>query len=91
MNKRLFVGNLAYTVTEQELSDFFAAAGQVESAKIITDKESGRSRGFGFVEMVTEEEAAKALEELNNKELSGRPLSLSEAKPLKERPANGNM
>lgn len=81
MNKKLFVGNISYDSNENSLEEFFSEAGTVESVNIITDKATGRSKGFGFVEMSTEEEAAKAKEELNGKELDGRPLTVDEAKP----------
>ena len=84
MNKKLFVGNISYNTTEDALKDFFSEAGNVESAVIITDKLSGRSKGFGFVEMATEEEAQKAIEMFNEKELDGRNLTVNEARPKAE-------
>ena len=89
MAKRLFVGSLSYDVTQGQLEELFAAVGTVESATLITDKYSGQSKGFGFVEMSTDEEAAKAITELNGKELSGRNIVVNEAKPREERPAGG--
>lgn len=86
MAKRLFVGNLPYTTTEDELTQMFGAAGTVESAKVITDRYSGRSKGFGFVEMTTEEEAQKAIEQFNNTEIGGRAIVVNEARPMEERP-----
>ncbi len=83
MNKKLFVGNLSYDSSEGSLQEFFSQAGTVESAVIIKDKISGRSKGFGFVEMATEEEAQKAIDSLNEKELEGRNLTVSEAKPMR--------
>jgi cold-inducible RNA-binding protein len=86
MGKKLYVGNLPYSSTEESLRAAFAQAGGVESAKIITDKFSGRSKGFGFVEMATEEDAQKAIEMWNGKELDGRTLTVNEARPLEPRP-----
>lgn len=85
MNNKLFVGSLPFRLTEQELANHFAQAGQVLSAKIINDKMTGRSKGFGFVEMATEEEAQKALSMLNGSELGGRTLNVDLAKPLEPR------
>lgn len=85
MNKRLYVGNLPYSATEEELKNIFSAAGAVESATIVNDKFSGRSKGFGFVEMATPEEAEKAIQMLNQSDMGGRKLSVSEARPREER------
>ncbi len=85
MSKKLFVGNLSYGVTDESLKEFFEGVGTVESAKVITDRETGRSRGFGFVEMSNEDEAKKAIDELNEKELDGRAISVNEARPQEER------
>ncbi len=85
MSKKLFVGNLSYGVTDESLKEFFEAVGTVESAKVITDRETGRSRGFGFVEMSNEDEAKNAIDELNEKELDGRAISVNEARPQEER------
>ena len=85
MAKKLYVGGLSYNTTEATLKDTFAAAGTVESATIIMDKMTNRSKGFGFVEMATEEEAKKAIETLNGKELDGRTLTVNEAKPMEPR------
>jgi len=85
MAKKLFVGNLPYSATEDELNKTFSQAGTVESAVIITDKISGRSKGFGFVEMSTEEEAKQAVETLNGKEMDGRALTVNEARPMQPR------
>lgn len=85
MAKKLYVGGLSYDTTQDGLKDAFSAAGTVESAIVITDKMSGRSKGFGFVEMSTEEEASKAIEMLNGKELDGRTLTVSEARPMEAR------
>ena len=85
MATRLYVGGLPYTTTEDELRDAFAQAGTVVSANVITDKLSGRSRGFGFVEMSSQEEAQSAIELWNGKELGGRRLTVNEARPLTPR------
>jgi len=85
---KLFVGNLPFQLTEDELHNHFGAFGSVVSAKIITDRESGRSRGFGFVEMPNDEEARSAIAELDGKEMRGREIRVSEAKP-QERERNG--
>lgn len=89
MNNKLFVGNLPYTATEEELKEAFAQAGTVLSVKIITDRETGRSKGFGFVEMSTEAEAGTALEKLNNADYAGRPISVSIARPQEPRSGGG--
>lgn len=81
MAKNLFVGSLAYSVTDDALGQLFASIGQVQSVNIIKDKYSGSSRGFGFVEMVTEEDAAKAIEKLNGYNLEGRNIIVKEALP----------
>jgi len=85
MAKKLYVGGLSYNTTEATLRDTFAAVGTVETATIIIDKMTNRSKGFGFVEMATEEEAKKAIETLNGKELDGRTLTVNEAKPMEPR------
>jgi RNA recognition motif-containing protein len=90
MAKRLYVGGLAYTTTESELQDAFSKAGAVESAKIIVDKFSGRSKGFGFVEMTSDDDAKKAIEMWNGKELGGRTLTVNEARPLEQRAPRGD-
>ncbi|MDD5146484.1 MAG: RNA-binding protein [Candidatus Pacebacteria bacterium] len=87
MAKKLYIGGLSYNSTEDSLRNHFAQAGTVESASIIMDKFSGRSKGFGFVEMSTEDEAQKAIETLNNSELDGRSISVAEARPMTDRPA----
>jgi len=81
----LFVGNLPYTMDDTKLKDVFAAAGTVVSAKVISDKYSGRSRGFGFVEMSSDEEAKKAIEMFNGNPVDGRPLVVNEARPMTPR------
>ncbi|MBM3251031.1 MAG: RNA-binding protein [Candidatus Nealsonbacteria bacterium] len=85
MAKKLYVGGLSYDTAEETLKETFSQAGTVETATIITDRISGRSKGFGFVEMSTEEEAKKAIEMLNGKELDGRTLTVNEARPMTER------
>jgi len=80
----IYVGNLAYEITEEDLRKAFEAFGQVESVKIITDKYSGHSKGFGFVEMSDKAEAQSAIEGLNDKELKGRTLNVNEARPRSE-------
>jgi RNA recognition motif-containing protein len=87
MAKKLYVGGIAYSTTDDGLRDHFAQAGTVESAKIIMDKMTGRSKGFGFVEMSSDAEAQNAIDMLNGKELDGRSLRISEARPMEERPA----
>ena len=79
MGKKLFVGNLPFTTTSDDLKAHFSAVGTCESASVVTDRDSGRSRGFGFVEMASPEEAQRAIEELNGKPLNGRTLNVSEA------------
>ena len=79
MGTRLYVGNLPYSVTELELRDLFASLGTITEAKIVTDRDTGRPRGFGFVEMSTEDEAKKAIEELNGRDVQGRALAVKEA------------
>ncbi|MBI4920053.1 RNA-binding protein [Candidatus Azambacteria bacterium] len=86
MAKKLYVGNLSYDMSEDALKDAFSQAGNVDSAIIIKDKMTGRSKGFGFVEMSTDEEAQKAIEMFNGKELDGRALTVNEARPMEERP-----
>ena len=89
MTKKLYVGSLSYDTTEETLKEFFSQAGTVESATIITDKMSGRSKGFGFVEMSNEDEAQKAIETLNGKELDGRTITVDEARPRESRSRSG--
>lgn len=81
----IYVGNLSYQMTEDELKDTFTPYGEVKSAKIIIDRYSNRSKGFGFIEMDNNEEATKAIEELNNKEIAGRSLRVNEARPREPR------
>lgn len=89
MNKKLYVGNLSYSVTEGELLGHFEKIGPVASATLITDRDSGRSKGFGFVEMETEAGAEEAIQKLNNTEMSGRMINVSEARPQRERSFGG--
>jgi cold-inducible RNA-binding protein len=84
MATKLYVGNLSFRTTQEDLRDLFAQAGTVESASIIEDRETGRSRGFGFVEMATQEEAQAAIEQFNGKEINGRNLTVNEARPRTE-------
>lgn len=81
MATKLFVGSLAWGVNDDQLKDFFASAGNVVSANVIMDRETGRSKGFGFVEMGSDDEAKAAIDQLNNKELEGRAIIVSEARP----------
>lgn len=85
MGKRLFVGNLPYSVTESELNDLFAGYGEVASARIITDRETGRPRGFGFIEFVNDEDGEAAIKNLNGHSLNNRPIIVNEAKPQERR------
>ena len=81
MATKLYVGNLSFKTTSDDLREYFSQAGEVESASIIEDRETGRSRGFGFVEMATAEGAAAAIEQFNGKDLNGRNLTVNEARP----------
>jgi RNA recognition motif-containing protein len=87
--KNLYVGNLAHSTTEPELRSLFQAHGDVEKVSIVTDRETGRARGFAFVEMTHAEEADKAVAALNGTELGGRALTVNEAKPKTDRPKSG--
>jgi RNA recognition motif-containing protein len=89
MSTKLYVGNLAFGTTSQDLQELFAQAGTVESANIVEDRETGRSRGFAFVEMSTKEEAAAAIDQFNGKEVAGRALKVNEAKPRENRGGGG--
>lgn len=89
MNSKLFVGNLSFNTTENELQDLFAASGTVTDVNLITDRMSGRSKGFAFVTMGTPEEAQNAINTLNGKELNGRAMNVSEARPREERSDRG--
>ena len=85
MAKKLYVGSLSYNTTDDQLKQHFSQAGNVESATVITDRMSGRSKGFGFVEMSTDEEAQKAIEMFNGQELDGRTITVNEARPMQPR------
>jgi RNA recognition motif-containing protein len=85
MGKKLYVGNLTYEVTNSALEQMFAAHGTVESAQVIMDRDTGRSKGFGFVEMKTDQEAQAAIQAMNGKDVEGRALTVNEAKPREER------
>lgn len=89
MSTKLYVGSLPYSTTEQQLQELFAAYGTVQSAKVITDRYTGQSRGFGFVEMATGEEAQKAITALNGSNLGGRTLVVNEARPQEKRAYGG--
>lgn len=92
MATKLFVGSLSYNTTDATLEEFFAAVGKVVSAKVIVDRDTNRSKGFGFVEMSSEEEAQAAIAQLNGKELDGREIAVNEARPQENRerrPFNG--
>jgi cold-inducible RNA-binding protein len=86
---KLYVGNLAFATSSQDLQELFAAAGTVESASIVEDRDTGRSRGFGFVEMATKEEGETAISQFNGKEIGGRALKVNEAKPREPRSGGG--
>ncbi len=89
MGKKLYVGNLAYSTTEEDLRDTFAKIGEVASAKLIIDPTNGRSKGFGFVEMATDEDAQKAISTLNGTSLQNRTITVNEARPPRERDRGG--
>ena len=89
MSNKLFVGNLSFNMTENDLQDAFAAYGTVIEANLMMDRMTGRARGFGFVTMATPEDAQKAIEALNGKEMDGRALTVNVARPREERPAGG--
>jgi len=89
MSTKLYVGNLAFQTTSQELQELFAQAGTVQSASVVEDRDTGRSRGFAFVEMSTREEAGAAIEQFNGKEVGGRALKVNEAKPRENRNGGG--
>jgi RNA recognition motif-containing protein len=89
MSKRIYVGGLPFKTTEEEMNALFATYGAVTSAKLITDKYSGQSRGFGFVEMPNDEEAIAAMEKLNGSDFGGRKLTINEARPMEARPRTG--
>lgn|SRR5690606_25781792 len=89
MSMKLYVGNLPFQTSSHDLEDLFASAGTVESASVIEDRETGRSRGFGFVEMANAEDGKKAIEEFDGKEILGRNIKVNEAKPREDRPRGG--
>jgi len=89
MGSKIYVGGLPYAATEQQLSDLFAQHGTVASARVITDKFTGQSRGFGFVEMSSDEEAQKAIAALNGTQMDGRTLTVNEARPQEPRTGGG--
>ena len=90
MGTKLYVGGLPYSTTEQQLSELFSQHGSVTSAKVITDKFTGQSRGFGFVELATGEEAQKAITALNGTQMDGRTITVNEAKPQEKRTGGGS-
>lgn len=89
MGKKLYVGNLAYSATEGSISDLFSQFGSVDSCQLIIDRATGRSKGFGFVEMSSDEDADKAISELNGREVEGRALTVNEARPQAPRSSGG--
>ena len=89
MGKKLYVGNLSYSVTSSSLEQMFVEFGEVRSAEVIQDRDTGRSKGFGFVEMADENAAREAIKGLHEKEFDGRPLTVNEAKPREERSGGG--
>jgi RNA recognition motif-containing protein len=89
MGKKLYVGNLAFQTTSQDLQELFGTAGTVESAQVIEDRDTGRSKGFAFVEMSTDDEAATAIDQFNGKEVAGRTLTVNEARPRENRGGGG--
>ena len=90
MSMKLYVGNLAFQTNSSQLQELFAVAGTVESASVVEDRDTGRSRGFGFVEMSTPEEGASAIAQFNGKEVNGRALKVNEAKPRENRNGGGS-
>jgi cold-inducible RNA-binding protein len=89
MSMKLYVGNLAFQTSSDDLQELFSQAGTVESASVVEDRETGRSRGFGFVEMSSKEEGQKAIEQFNGKEVNGRNLNVNEARPREDRGPRG--
>jgi cold-inducible RNA-binding protein len=89
MGSKLYIGNLSYNVTGSQLQEIFSPHGAVQSAEIIADRETGQSKGFGFVQMGSDDEAKTAISALNGKEVGGRALTVNEAKPRAERPRGG--
>jgi cold-inducible RNA-binding protein len=89
MSNKLYVGNLSFRVTSEDLQDYFAGAGAVESANVVFDRETGRSRGFGFVEMASEDDANNAIAQFNGQEYDGRNMVVNEARPREDRAGGG--
>ena len=89
MSMKLYVGNLSFQTSSEDLQELFAKAGTVESATVVEDRETGRSRGFGFVEMATNEEGQAAIQQFNGKEFNGRNLTVNEARPREDRGGRG--
>src|SRR5437660_3367723 len=89
MSMKLYVGNLSFQTSSNELQELFAQAGTVESASVVEDRDTGRSRGFGFVEMSSKEEGQAAITQFNGKEINGRALTVNEARPREDRRSNG--
>jgi cold-inducible RNA-binding protein len=89
MSMKLYVGNLAFQTSSNDLQELFAQAGTVESANVVEDRDTGRSRGFGFVEMASKEEGQAAITQFNGKEVNGRALTVNEARPREDRKSNG--
>ena len=89
MSMKLYVGNLSFQTSSSDLQELFSQAGTVESASVVEDRDTGRSRGFGFVEMATREEGEAAIQQLNGKEVGGRALNVNEAKPREDRGGGG--
>lgn len=89
MGNKLYVGNLSFRVTSEDLHEYFAAAGAVESANVVFDRETGRSRGFGFVEMASEDDANNAIAQFNGQEYDGRNMVVNEARPREDRGGGG--
>lgn len=90
MSNKLYVGNLSFRVTSEDLQEYFGTAGGVESANVVFDRETGRSRGFGFVEMATEEDANSAIAQFNGQEYEGRNMVVNEARPREDRGGRGS-
>ena len=89
MGKKLYVGNLPFSTTEQSLIDTFSECGTVDTAKVITDRDTGRSKGFGFVEMSRDDEAQECIDKFDGTEFDGRPIKVNEAKPMEPRRGGG--
>ena len=89
MGKRLYVGNLSYNVSKEQLEEMFSQFGTVSFAQVVQDRDTGRSKGFGFVEMSSDSEAQAAIDGLHNQQHDGRPLTVNEARPKEQRPGGG--